>query len=112
MVSTTAKTIIQFLRNILSQLGLHEKLVSGNKFVTAEFKECLQRNDVKHIATSAYHPNSNGLAERAIISCKNERWLPANITCLIPVLLQDHTTEHYKYVTWRIVIYLQIEITA
>ena len=73
MASITAKANIDCLRNIFAQLGLPEKLVSDNgpTFVSAEFKDFLQRNGIKHITTSPYHPSSNGLAERAIQTFKN-----------------------------------------
>lgn len=73
MASITATATIQCLRNIFAQLGLPEKIVSDNgpTFVSAEFKNFLQRNGVKHSTTSPYHPSSNGLAERAVQTFKN-----------------------------------------
>ena len=73
MVSITAKATIECLRNVFAQLELPEKLVSDNSptFVSAEFKDFLQRNGVKHIATSPYLPSSNGLAEWVVQTFKN-----------------------------------------
>ena len=73
MASITAKATIECLRHVFAQLGLPEKVVSDNgpTFVSAEFKDFLQRNGVKHITTSPYHPSSNGLAERAVQTFKN-----------------------------------------
>ena len=73
MTSITATATIECLRNIFAELGLPEKIVSDNgpTFVSAEFKHFLQRNGVKHVTTSPYHPSSNGLAERAVQTFKN-----------------------------------------
>ena len=39
-------------------------------FVSAEFKQFLKKNGVKHNIFSPYHPSSNGLAERAVPTFK------------------------------------------
>ena len=67
MASITTKVMIECLRNVFDQLGLPEKLVSDNgpTFVSAQFKDFLQRNGVKHITTSPYQPSSNGLVEES-----------------------------------------------
>ena len=73
MASITAKASIEYLKNVFAQLALPEKLVSGNgpTFVSAEFKDFLQRKGVKRITTSPYHLISNGLAEWAVQTFKS-----------------------------------------
>ena len=73
MSSITAQATIQHLRQIFAQFGLPEHVVSDNgpTFTSAEFKEFLQRNGVKHTTSAPYHPASNGLAERAVQILKN-----------------------------------------
>ena len=73
MSSITAKSTIKCLQSIFAQFGLPERVVTDNgpTFVSAEFKDFLQRNRVTHTTTSPYHPSSNGLAERAIQTLKN-----------------------------------------
>lgn len=58
MASITAKATTECLRNIFAQFGLPEKLVSDNSptFVSAEFKDFLQQNGIKHSTTFPYHP--------------------------------------------------------
>ena len=48
-------------------------MVSNNasQFVSAEFQEFLKHNHIKRIRAPAYHPSSNGLAERAVQIFKN-----------------------------------------
>ena len=39
---------------------------NGTCFVSSEFKQFLRKNGVRHTTSAAYHPASNGLAERAV----------------------------------------------
>ena len=73
-VSTANSTItIEKLRYLFSQFGLPQSLVSDNApyFVSEEFESFLKSNGIKHPTSSAYHPASNGLAERAVQTLKN-----------------------------------------
>lgn len=62
-----AETLADFLRNyIFLQFGCPSEIVSdrGSAFMDASLKLYLQEMKVKHNLTSAYHPRSNGVAER------------------------------------------------
>ncbi|GAA6081388.1 uncharacterized protein K02A2.6-like, partial [Tachysurus ichikawai] len=58
----------QVLRSLFSAYGLPEELVSDNgpQLVSREFTQFLERNGIKHTAVPAYHPASNGAAERSV----------------------------------------------
>ena len=70
--STFSESTISKLRTIFSTHGLVEVLVSDNglAFTSQEFKEFIQRNEIRHVFTPPYHPASNGLAECAIKTVK------------------------------------------
>ena len=77
VVSNTDKalSVVLFckLRTLFANHGIPESIVSdnGSSFTSAEMKEFLTANGVKQITSSPYHPSSNGLAERAIQTCKS-----------------------------------------
>ena len=73
MSSTTAAATILKLRRVFATHGLPHMLVSdnGTSFTSAEFQQFCRTNGIKHVTTSAYHPSSNGLAERAVQTMKN-----------------------------------------
>ena len=67
MKSTTSAASIKKLREIFATHGLPENIVSDNgpNFTSAEFKDFLAKNGIKHTKVLPYHPTSNGRAERA-----------------------------------------------
>ena len=69
--ASSAATIMK-LRALFASHGIPDSVVSdnGSPFVSAEMKEFLAANGVKQITSSPYHPASNGLAERAVQTCK------------------------------------------
>ena len=72
MSSTKTYHTIQTLRRWFVRFGVPIQLVSDNgpQFVAAEFEQFLNENGVKHIKCSAYHPSSNGGAERFVQTVK------------------------------------------
>ena len=71
--SASSATTIAKLRTLFANHGIPESIVSdnGSPFTSAEMKEFLTANGVKQITSSPYHPSSNGLAERAVQTCKS-----------------------------------------
>lgn len=71
MSSTTADKTIEVLRGYFATLGLPEELVSDNspQFVSREL-DFFNNNRVKHIQSLAYHPASDGAAERLVQNLK------------------------------------------
>ncbi|XP_061735502.1 uncharacterized protein K02A2.6-like [Nerophis ophidion] len=68
MSSTTSHNTIKVLRGLFASYGPPEELVSDNgpQLVAKEFTQFLESNGVKHTAVPAYHPASNGAAERSV----------------------------------------------
>ena len=69
--SANSANTIQSLRTIFSTHGLPEVIMSDNgaPFVSAEFKEFLSKNEIRH-TTTPYHPKSNGQVERCVQTLK------------------------------------------
>ena len=67
MTSTTATKMIQILRTF-ARYGIPDSIVSdnGSQFISSEFQQFCKMNGIRHILVAAYHPKSNGLAERAV----------------------------------------------
>ena len=68
MTTTTSGKTIEVLRGIFASYGLPKELVSDNgpQLASAEFRQFLQCNGVKHTLVPAYNPASNGAAERSV----------------------------------------------
>ena len=62
------------MRNTFITLGLPEMLVTDNGpfFMSSEFADYIKHNAIRHVILSPYHPSSNGLAERAVQTMKDE----------------------------------------
>ncbi|XP_064469808.1 uncharacterized protein K02A2.6-like [Ornithodoros turicata] len=72
LTSTAAeKTAIAF-SDMFTRNGLPEVLVTDNgpPFTSKEFKNFLQANEIRHVLTPPYHPQSNGLAENFVRTFK------------------------------------------
>jgi len=64
--SVTSQVVIKFLTDLFARWGIPKEIVSDNgvQFVSNEFECFLKQCDIKHVKTSLYFPQSNGLVER------------------------------------------------
>ncbi len=72
MNSTTASATLRQLRQLFAQFGMPETIVTdnGTQFTSAEFAAYCSRNGINHLRSPAYHPQSNGQAERFVDTFK------------------------------------------
>ena len=65
---------IDKLRAIFATHGLPERIVTdnGTVFTSEEFANFLHQNGIAHTRTAPYHPTSNGLAECAVQTFKQD----------------------------------------
>ncbi|XP_005877553.1 PREDICTED: uncharacterized protein K02A2.6-like, partial [Myotis brandtii] len=72
MRTITTHAVISNLRRIFSQFGIPEVIVSDNgpQFTSAEFTAFCAAQGINHMRTPAYHPQSNGQAERFVDTFK------------------------------------------
>ena len=66
--SATSSATSGKLRTLFAQFGIPKTVMSDNTayFTSQEFEIFLKKNGSRHLTSSAYHPSSNGLAERAV----------------------------------------------
>lgn len=71
--SATSSTTITALRSVFATHGIPELLVSdnGSVFTSAEFKDFVRYNGIRHTTSAPYHPATNRLAERAVQTFKS-----------------------------------------
>ena len=72
MRSTTATATINQLECMFARFGYPDTLVSdnGSQFTSRDFEEYCRVNGIKHLRSSPFHPQSNGLAERFVDTFK------------------------------------------
>lgn len=70
--STTSKFVIDKLREVFCRFGLVDTIVSdnGTQFTSAEFKQFVDFNGIRHILTAPGHPATNGQAENFVKTIK------------------------------------------
>jgi RNase H-like domain found in reverse transcriptase/Reverse transcriptase (RNA-dependent DNA polymerase)/Integrase zinc binding domain/Integrase core domain len=70
---STSGRVIKYIRECISRFGIPDTIVSDNgpQFISAEFAAFCKSNGIRHSKSSAYHPRSNGEAERFVRSFKN-----------------------------------------
>ena len=68
MTSSTSTKTIECLRLRFVTYGVPEQLVldNGPQFTSDEFRQFVSTNGTKHTLVPAYHPSSNGAAERSV----------------------------------------------
>lgn len=73
MTTMTSTKTIEVLRSIFASYGLPEEVVSDNgpQFTSSEYKQFLRSNGIKQTLVPAYHPASNGAAERTVQTVKS-----------------------------------------
>ena len=66
--SATSAATIEFLRSLFARFGIPSTVVSDNAtyFVSEDIESFFTRNGISHKTSLPYHPQSNGLAERAV----------------------------------------------
>jgi transposase InsO family protein len=64
--TVTSQVVIKCLTDLFAQWSIPKVLVSDNsvQFTSHEFESFLKQCDIKHVKTSLYFPQSNGLIER------------------------------------------------
>ncbi|XGW25993.1 hypothetical protein V3C99_006978 [Haemonchus contortus] len=72
MSTTSSPATIKELRQLFSQFGYPETLVTdnGTQFTSREFSDFCHRNGIKHLRSPPFHPQSNGQAERFVDTFK------------------------------------------
>lgn len=71
--SANGETTIKCLKQVFMEEGVAEEVVSdnGTHFTSVAVEEFLSSHGVKHTRTPAYHPASNGMAERSVRTVKS-----------------------------------------
>ena len=95
--TVSTRATINALRKLFATHGLPDTLVSdnGTAFTSAEFKEFVTKNGIRHIRSAPFHPATNGQAERMVRTTKDalRRIVHGDWTLrLAEFLLAQHTT--------------------
>lgn len=68
MSSTKSFNTIGALRSVFARFSLPDLLVSDNgpQFISKEYENFCEKNDIKYKTSAPYYPESNGAAESAV----------------------------------------------
>lgn len=71
--NTTTAAVLNKLVELIARFGIPEQIVTdnGRQFVSSDFEKFCKDNAIKHILSSAYHPRTNGEAERFVRTFKD-----------------------------------------
>ena len=72
LTHVTAKHVINHCKSQFSRHGIPDTLISDNgpQFSSHEFQQFVERYQIDHHTSSPYHPQSNGMAEKAVQTVK------------------------------------------
>jgi hypothetical protein len=92
--NATSETVMSYLLDIFSILGIPHTLVSDNgpQFVSEEFSNFLRKWDIVHVTSAPRRPQSNGAAERAVQTVKT--FLNKNLSLRLALLHYRDTPIH------------------
>ncbi|XP_060075780.1 uncharacterized protein K02A2.6-like [Ylistrum balloti] len=70
---TRSTTVINHMKSLFARCGIPTEVISDNgpQYSGREFKQFSQEWKFKHVTSSPYHPQSNGMAERFVQTVKN-----------------------------------------
>ncbi|XP_064470040.1 uncharacterized protein K02A2.6-like [Ornithodoros turicata] len=71
--NASSEQTVRELRSVFARFGIPHCVVSdnGTPFTGKPFQDFVKANGIRHIRTAPYHPQSNGLAERAVRTVKD-----------------------------------------
>ncbi|KAL1443318.1 hypothetical protein MTO96_030336 [Rhipicephalus appendiculatus] len=98
-MQATSAAVIDMLRSLFATFGIPRKVVSDNRkaFTSSEIKQFYASNGIQAATSPAYHPATNGQAERYVAELKRSllRDADKSIQCrLATFLYRQHTTIH------------------
>jgi len=69
----TAKQVIIHCKAQFSRHGIPDVLIldNGPQFLSHEFRQFIQQYQIDHHTSSPYHPQSNGMTEKAVQTAKS-----------------------------------------
>ncbi|XP_049520191.1 uncharacterized protein K02A2.6-like [Dermacentor silvarum] len=72
VMQATSAVVIDVLRSLFAMFGIPRKVVSdnGKAFISTEIKQFYTENGIQAITSPAYHPATNGQAERYVAELK------------------------------------------
>ena len=86
MSSTVSASVISVLKSLFARYGIPEVFRSDNgpQYSSEEFSRFLKSLGIRHVPSSPYYPQSNGLAERTVQTLK--RLLKSSVDPVLALL--------------------------